>query len=381
MHRRPLLLASLALALVACGSGEALSREEPPATVGDVGQLPSEVVAATSAPPDAAVESTEPAGTTETTAESPSTSVATATAVAGPVGRVVDGNRLLVIGDSIMASTTQRYGGAMCNRLVPMGWATEIDAESGQHIEFGREVLSERQAAGWDAAVIMLGNNYGGDPQAYADVLTEIVDDLAPRPVVLLTVTEFREDRAEVNFVVRTMAAQHDNVRVVEWAERTRDGRDGGLVSGDGLHLTDAGREELVTMISGALGRAPAGSEGECLPSGFTDDSAGPVDGSSGSSSTGSGSGTGTGGGTGSGCGTGDGTGSGGGTGSGLGSGRSSPTTRPPARRAPARPVPAPTAPPPTAPPPEEPAPSPEPTAPTEDVATPELSPTPPNPP
>ncbi len=221
--------------------------------------------------------------------------------MAGPVGRVVDGNRLLVIGDSIMASTTQRYGGAMCNRLVPMGWATEIDAESGQHIEFGREVLSERQAAGWDAAVIMLGNNYGGDPQAYADVLTEIVDDLAPRPVVLLTVTEFREDRAEVNFVVRTMAAQRDNVRVVEWAERTRDGRDGGLVSGDGLHLTDAGREELVTMISGALGRAPAGSEGECLPSGFTDDSAGPVDGSSGSSSTGSGSGTGTGGGTGSG--------------------------------------------------------------------------------
>ena len=54
MHRRPLLLASLALALVACGSGEALSPEEPPATVGDVGQLPSEVVAATSAPPDAA---------------------------------------------------------------------------------------------------------------------------------------------------------------------------------------------------------------------------------------------------------------------------------------------------------------------------------------
>ena len=111
-------------------------------------------------------------------------------------------------------------------------------------------------------------------------------------------------------------------MRVVEWAERTRDGRDGGLVSGDGLHLTDAGRQELVTMISGALGRAPAGSEGECLPTGFTDDSAGPVDGPSGGSSTGSGSGTGTGGGS----------GSGGSSGSGSGGGRSgggSPTTRP----------------------------------------------------
>ncbi len=366
MHRRPLILASLALALVACGSGEALS-PEPPATIGDVGQLPAEVVAATSVPPEAAVGSTEPAGTTETTGESStSTAVAGATAAVRPVGRVAGGNRLLVIGDSIMASTTQRYGGAMCSRLVPMGWAVEIDAESGQHIEFGREVLDERQAAGWDAAVIMLGNNYGGDPQAYADVLTEIVDDLAPRPVVLLTVTEFREDRAEVNFVVRTLAEQRDNVRVVEWAERTRDGRDGGLVSGDGLHLTDAGREELVTMISGALGRAPAGSEGKCLPTGFTDDSAGPVDGPSGGSSTGSGSGTGTGGGS----------GSGGSSGSGSGGGRSgggSPTTRPPAPTAPA-----PTAPPPTAPPPEEPAPSPQPTAPTGTAATPDLSPTPP---
>ena len=59
---------------------------------------------------------------------------------------------------------------------------------------------------------------------------------------MLLTVTEFREDRAEVNYVVRALAAQRDNVRVVEWAERTATADDGGLVSGDGLHLTDAGR-------------------------------------------------------------------------------------------------------------------------------------------
>jgi hypothetical protein len=287
MHRRPLVLAMTALTLAACGSGEALSPAEPPATVGDVGRLPSEFGAATTAPPDAAVESTAPISTAQPTDESSrSPRGARATSLVGPVGRRVDGNRLLVIGDSIIASTTQRYGGAMCSRLVPMGWAVEIDAESGQHIEFAQEVLGERQAAGWDAAVIMLGNNYRNDPQAYADILTAIVDDLAPRPVVLLTVTEFREDRAEVNFVVRTLAAQRDNVRVVEWAERTRDGRDAGLVSGDGLHLTDIGREELVTMISGALGRAPHGSEGECLPTGFTDDSAGPVDGSGSGSST-----------------------------------------------------------------------------------------------
>ena len=43
-------------------------------------------------------------------------------------------------------------------------------------------------------------------------------------------------------------------------------------LAGDGLHLTDAGRLELVQMVSRALGRAPIGSVGACLPTRYTDD-------------------------------------------------------------------------------------------------------------
>ena len=73
--------------------------------------------------------------------------------------------------------------------------------------------------------------------------------------------------------MLREQAALRPNVRVVEWSERTADD-DGELLAGDGLHLTDEGRAELVRMTSRALGRAPAGSEGVCLPTRYTDDSA-----------------------------------------------------------------------------------------------------------
>jgi hypothetical protein len=178
---------------------------------------------------------------------------------------------LLVIGDSLLASAAPRYGDDMCDRLVPMGWDVEIDAEIGRRIGFAGEVLGRRLSAGWDAVVIMLGNNYDGDAPAFAAGLDEVLDELAPRPVVLLTVTEFEADRAEVNYVLREQAALRPGVRVVEWSERTADD-DGQLLAGDGLHLTDAGRLELVQMVSRALGRAPSGSVGTCLPTRYTDD-------------------------------------------------------------------------------------------------------------
>ena len=128
-----------------------------------------------------------------------------------------------MIGDSIMASTSRRYGGEMCEELVPRGWEVEIDAETGRFVDFGDRVLDARLDAEWDVAVVMLGNNYGADKAVFEEYLTDIVDRLAPRPTVLLTVTEFRPDRAEVNEVIYDIAADNDNVRVVDWAGETAD--------------------------------------------------------------------------------------------------------------------------------------------------------------
>ena len=160
----------------------------------------------------------------------------------------------------------------MCKELVPRGWDVEVDAESGRFVDFGDRVLDARLDAGWDVAVVMLGNNYGADKAVFADYLDDIVDRLAPRPTVLLTVTEFRPDRADVNDAIYEIAADYDNVRVVDWAAETAD--DPALVGGDGLHLSDLGRARYADLVGRALGRAPGFGEGDCLGSDFTDDSA-----------------------------------------------------------------------------------------------------------
>jgi hypothetical protein len=185
---------------------------------------------------------------------------------------LVVGARVLMIGDSIMASTSSRYGGEMCKELVPRGWDVEVDAESGRFVEFGGRVLDARLDAGWDAAVVMLGNNYGADKAVFHGYLDDIVDRLAPRPTVLLTVTEFRPDRADVNDAIYDVAAEHDNVRVVDWAGETASEPD--LVGGDGLHLSDLGRARYADLVGSELGWAPGVGEGDCLGSSFTDDSA-----------------------------------------------------------------------------------------------------------
>ena len=103
-----------------------------------------------------------------------------------------------------------------------------------------------------------------------------MVNRLSPNPVVLLTVTEFTPSRTEVNDVIREMAAKYPNVQIVDWAASTAD--EPAFLAGDGLHLSNFGREGLATNVAFALGQAPV-TPGKCLATSFTDDSGGPVTG------------------------------------------------------------------------------------------------------
>jgi hypothetical protein len=263
--RRGVSLVCAVVLLVACGEGNAappLTLES--GTIGGVGSLP-EVLTIRNPQTSTSTSSTVPRPTIAETADFET------------VGEAVDGNRVLMIGDSILASTSRRYGGEMCFALQPLGWATEINAEIGRFIEFGTRVLDRRlrpeAGVDWDAAVVFLGNNFRGDADAYRSELFAILDRLAPRPTVLLTVTEFRPDRARVNTVIRDMVQFYPAVRVVDWAEITD--AESALLSGDGLHLSDAGRVRLALEMTEVLGEAPPDSQDACLSTSFTDDSAG----------------------------------------------------------------------------------------------------------
>ncbi len=277
LRRRSLLVALAAITVLtaACGATDAAAPATAPGgTLAGVGQLPPEV------------------GAPETLPAAPSRPTIEPVEL-GEVGERSEGNRVIVIGDSIMASTSQRFGGEMCLALVPQHWAVEVSAETGRFVEFGTRVLDRRlrpeDGLDWDAAVVMLGNNYRGDEQAYAEELFSILDRLAPRPVVLFTVTEFQDDRTEVNAVVRDMVRYYPELQVVDWAAETA--LDPGLLAGDRLHLSTSGRARLAELTAAALGEAPTGEGGDCLTTSFTDDSAADLPGTSGSSSS-SGSGS-----------------------------------------------------------------------------------------
>ncbi|MGA7759990.1 MAG: GDSL-type esterase/lipase family protein, partial [Ilumatobacteraceae bacterium] len=266
MFRRPSIVALLALALTtgACGIASSSAGDTtdpvgtPVPTIAGVGALPDTV------PPNRAplVMVRAPLNEDGTTAEL--------------IGVAAEGNRVLLIGDSIMASTSSRYGGQMCDALVPLGWQVAVEAEPSRFVEFGNRVLDrvlDADAApvdDWNAAVVFLGSNYGGDEVRYEAELRRILDRLAPRPTLLLTVTEYRSNYVEVNEVVRRLGAEFDNVTVVDWKTLAETP---GVLSSDRLHPTESGREVLAEAIAAALGPIGIG-EGECLRSVFRDDSA-----------------------------------------------------------------------------------------------------------
>ena len=190
------------------------------------------------------------------------------------IGDIVDGNRILMIGDSILASTSSRYGDHMCEALVPLGWQVAVEAEPSRFIDFGNRVLDKllldeaTPEEDWNAAVVFLGSNYDGDEAKYEAELVRTLDRLAPRPTLLLTVSEYRPDYVEVNEVVNRLGAARDNVTVVDWKSISETP---GVLSSDRLHPTDTGRRVLAEAIAAALG--PVDGVGDCLRSTFRDDS------------------------------------------------------------------------------------------------------------
>jgi hypothetical protein len=296
MFRRTIV--ALAFVLGACGTGEALEPDPtatgtPLPTVPGVGQVPDAIPIPSFAEGDG-----EPRVSVVVTRPIDDEGV-----VLEALAERVNGNRLIVVGDSILASTASRYGEELCTALNPLGWDVEVNAEPGRFVEFGNKVLSQQIPADvsdeddFDAAVVHLGSNYNGDQDNYREELNEVLFRIAPRPTLLLTVTEYRPSWAEVNEVIDELAELYDNVTVVDWEKVARIP---GVLSRDGLHPGSQGEDVLVEQISVAMGESND-EEGECLRSSFTDDSAIGSGSGSGSSSGGSSSGSSSGGSSGSG--------------------------------------------------------------------------------
>ncbi len=262
--RREVTLSALCILLVACSAAASAPDESRDPTVDGVGILPS-------SNPESEVITTD---TATVSSQGPTTTLIPEQ----QIGTLVTGNRLLMIGDSITASAAKRYGGELCDALVPLGWRVEVDAEPSRFVDFGNQVLDKRLSAKWDAAYVFLGTNYLGDQASYRRQLEKIVQRLAPSPVVLLTVTEFADSRREVNDAITLVGAQFSNVHVLDWGSIAASDA-ATILRGDGHHLTNDGRKVLSSTVAGVMGQAPV-PEGECLGTSFSNDAGASVNGS-----------------------------------------------------------------------------------------------------
>ena len=186
------------------------------------------------------------------------------------IGPQIQGNRVLMIGDSIFASTSSRYGNEMCNTLTQLGWQVAVEAQAGEFIDFGSRVLGRRWEEGWDTAVVFLGTNFDGNIVRYEEKLREMFYVLSQNPFVVLTTAEFRPKQLEVNEVIKRLAEEYGNVSVLDWAAVASNN---GLIGRDGVHLTADGRSVLATAVARSLEFSRDRTSGECLKPVFRDDS------------------------------------------------------------------------------------------------------------
>lgn len=187
----------------------------------------------------------------------------------GPIGGRVDGNRVLLVGDSIIASTAKRYGGEMCDALQPLGWQVAVEAEPGRFAAFGVEVLERRIGAVWDAVFIYLGTNFDGNEASLRKQFDKMFDITRGVETVVLTTGEFRNAQKTVNKVIKASAAENDHVHVLDWSSVMKLK---GVTGPDNIHLSETGRMILAQTIARALDYAPY-RESACLDPRFRDDS------------------------------------------------------------------------------------------------------------
>ena len=249
--RRCAALTVFLIAVVACGSSgsDGVTTTAVNGTVAGVGNLPDQV---STTPVDPASVTTAPIGSRPLT-----------------VGDLSNGPRLLMIGDSIFAAVSRRYSNMACDRLVPLGWQVAVEAERGRFIDLGLRIVNKKLPQGFDAAVLFLGTNYGKKQDVYKEYLDKILDELAPRPVIILTATEYKPFIREVNTVIEEEARTRDNLWLVNWREISMTP---GVLWKDGIHPVDAGNVLLMDSIIEVLGNAPGSDPGECLKVEFKED-------------------------------------------------------------------------------------------------------------
>jgi lysophospholipase L1-like esterase len=167
----------------------------------------------------------------------------------------VSDKRLFLLGDSVMASLAPRYTDEARQVIEPLGWQLTLDAEVSRSPLGAYQELKKRQRDIPQVVVILIGHNYGGNlpvvTQQFHDIMGQLT--MATKIVFLLN-EEFKKSIADVNDVIRDLAATDSRIHLVDW-DTISTGP--GFRGPDNVHLTPLGAKLLAVIIAQSVGAAP----------------------------------------------------------------------------------------------------------------------------
>jgi hypothetical protein len=134
-------------------------------------------------------------------------------------------------------------------------WSLTVDTKVGRFTDQGVDVterwLTRKKAVG-EIAVVGLGNNYGGDEDAFATSIDEMMELLADVDhVIWFNVAEYREEQEEVNEQLRLATERHPDLVIVDWNTWYESEPD--FTGADDLHLTPEGALAMASLLADAV--------------------------------------------------------------------------------------------------------------------------------
>ena len=173
--------------------------------------------------------------------------------------------RVFMVGDSVLLATTQGSPDALDTYVGSLGWQITVDARVSRFTDEGLRVLRNRRDEVHEVAVVVLGNNYGGDETQFAAEVEGILETLdGVKVIVWLTVPVYDDKQQEVNLILRAAEAVDERLVVVDWEGYTR--VDPRVLRDDGIHPSTFGADVIAQLIGVTLGRAPGADPNLPLP-------------------------------------------------------------------------------------------------------------------
>jgi hypothetical protein len=188
------------------------------------------------------------AGATPASTPGSTTAATTAASTAPTALTPAVGGTVFMLGDSITVGAQPKLPSQF------PGWTVTVDAKVGRFLNEAIPIAQTRRNEITGVAVVHLGNNYGGNQEAFRQQVDQMMTALnGVKLVVWVTVAEDRPTQTQVNTELRSIPARYPNAAVIDWTAEWAAHRD--YTGGDHLHLTGKGSTAFASFVANGVRR------------------------------------------------------------------------------------------------------------------------------